>query len=215
MPNYLRKIPIGVLRGTQFGNYIESLNYVDRTLKNFFDLMKSKGKLEKTLFVVFGDHDAMLKMTEKEISLARGVVNLNDVQLTEIQARSFTYNKVPVLIFASDLEGQREIEKIGGQIDIAPTVLHLLGIEPPLSFLGESLLMSKDSAFAVRLGKEVANSSLVYSEVGENNSCSEKVGGAELSERSCAMLRSLGVNQFSNSNTIVLNDLAREISDHP
>ena len=67
--------------------------------------------------------------------------NADDMGTPEEPHTAHTYNPVPVLYLAPDgTDGGYRVRDGGGLADVAPTLLSLLGIEPPGEMTGESLL---------------------------------------------------------------------------
>jgi lipoteichoic acid synthase len=133
----------GDFEDTQLGNYLKSMNYVDMAIKNLFDDLREKNLLEDTIIVIYGDHSGLYQdqrgLLEKLLELDGSNLDWNMIQ------------KVPLWIFnGQDGEG-RTIEKTGGQIDILPTVLDLMGLSHPYA-LGESLLNDKPGYVVKRDG---------------------------------------------------------------
>ena len=122
----------GEFEGTQVGNYLKSMRYVDTAIESLFKELEERGQLENTLIVIYGDHSGLYQdqrgLTEALLGLDGSSIAWNKIQ------------KVPVWIYTgSELEG-RTIEKAGGQIDILPTILDLMGIHHPY-VMGKSLLL--------------------------------------------------------------------------
>jgi phosphoglycerol transferase MdoB-like AlkP superfamily enzyme len=89
-------------------NYIQSIHYTDKVLGEFYNKLKSKGYLENSILIVYGDH--------------QGVHKYYDTYLPDNEG------KLPFIIHIPGINGF-ENDKIGGQVDMMPTLLYLLGIE--------------------------------------------------------------------------------------
>lgn len=130
----------GVFKDTQTGNYLKSMRYVDTAIKNLFDYLREKDLLDDTIIVIYGDHSGLYldqrSLVEKLLKLDGSDLDWNMVQ------------KVPLWIYnGDDLKG-KTIEKTGGQIDILPTILDLMGLSHPY-VLGKSLL-NDNPGYAVK-----------------------------------------------------------------
>ncbi|MBP3762286.1 MAG: sulfatase-like hydrolase/transferase [Bacteroidales bacterium] len=103
--------------------------YSDNALRKFFDAARRQPWFKNTLFVLTADHTNMLQHDESRTSL--GVFS------------------VPILIYdpSGELEAGRR-PGVAQQIDIMPTVLHLLGYGKPYIAFGKDLLAT-DTAWAV------------------------------------------------------------------
>lgn len=107
--------------GTLFGQYLQAVNYVDRVLGEFVEMLKEAGLYDNSVIVVYGDHYALTN-TDYQIS----------AQVSALTGKSYTifdvFN-VPLLIHIPGMGNAEIIETAGGHVDVMPTVLHLLGIE--------------------------------------------------------------------------------------
>lgn len=101
-------------------NYFQTARYADEAIEQFFTYLKESGLYENTMIVMYGDHygisdnhnNAMEQIIGEEVT---PVVNA-DLQ------------RVPLFIHVPGMEGGVN-HTYGGQIDLLPTVLHLLGVE--------------------------------------------------------------------------------------
>ncbi len=122
----------GEYENTQLGNYLKSMRYVDESIEGLFERLESEGVLDETIVVIYGDHSGLYQDQKAPLS---GLLGLSDhyVAWESIQ-------KVPLWIVMPESEETGTISKTGGQVDILPTILDIMGIEHPLT-LGESLLV--------------------------------------------------------------------------
>jgi len=105
---------------TVVNQYFQSANYMDQALEQFCNALKADGLWNKTVLVFYGDHygisenhnEAMTKVLGKEIT---PVVNAK-------------LQQVPLIIRVPGVKGGIQTQ-VGGEIDVRPTVLHLLGID--------------------------------------------------------------------------------------
>ncbi len=103
--------------------YGAEVAYADAALGAFLDKLGAHGLLEKTLLVVVADHGESLG------------------EHGETTHGTFAYNatlSVPWILWAKGLEPARFTPRVR-LVDVAPTVLDLLGIDPPASIDGASL----------------------------------------------------------------------------
>ena len=102
-------------------NYFQTARYADEALKQFFDDLKESGLYDNSVIIMYGDHygispnhnTAMSQVLDKEV---------NDFESAGLQ-------RVPLFIRVPGIEGGTN-HQYGGQIDLLPTLIHLLGIEP-------------------------------------------------------------------------------------
>ena len=118
-------------KGTLFGDYINSVNYVDRALEKFFEEMKKNGLYENTVFLIYGDHFGIPNYNAESALL-----------VGELIGHNYTYIdmfNVPFIIHAPGINYSEEIDVVGGHVDVLPTLLHLLGLENK-----DSIMMGSD-----------------------------------------------------------------------
>jgi len=132
-PEHLKELEIGHWEGTPFGNFLHTMNFFDRALAGFVADLERDGLAGSTMIAIWGDHDAGFDW-RPEISSVMGA--------TFDPAGWYLSQEVPLLIrvpSAPDLRGERPL--VAGHVDVAPTLLALLGIDPaPYAFVGRNLL---------------------------------------------------------------------------
>ena len=99
---------LGVPGEDNDAGYLESIHYTDYHLGKFYEELEEKGELENTAIIVFGDHEGIHKYHES--------------------ALPENNKKVPFFIHIPGMEGM-EVDTIGGQVDMLPTILYMLGAE--------------------------------------------------------------------------------------
>ncbi len=114
-------------KGTLFGDYLNSANYVDSALESFFNEMKKCGLYENSIFVIYGDHFAIPNYNVESANL-----------VAELTGHDFSYMdmfNVPCIIHVPGAENTEKIETVASHVDVLPTLLHLLGIENTTSIM--------------------------------------------------------------------------------
>jgi lipoteichoic acid synthase len=108
------------LTRSQLGDYLLAINYTDYALGVFIDGLKKAGLWENSVLVVYGDHFGLQpnENTAESIYQAIGIKYHPDISRFNI----------PLFIHAPDLQKGEVISQVGGQMDIMPTVVNLLGI---------------------------------------------------------------------------------------
>ena len=131
--------------------YFTTVRYQDEAIKLFFEEVKKTTLYEDSIFVLFGDHYGI----SKSYNDALGDVLGKEITLTD----HVELQKVPLIIHIPGLEG-RVIETVGGQIDLRPTILDLLGISKnseELSFGTNLLSENHDQLVVFRDGSFTTN----------------------------------------------------------
>ncbi|WP_232510172.1 LTA synthase family protein [Paenibacillus crassostreae] len=167
MPKDTQQLNVGEFSDNIFGNYLHAIHYVDEALGQFVQQMKAQGIWDNTILVLYGDHDNSIKdKFYYEQFLGK---NISDLDMKQIM------NQVPLLIHLPDNSQVGEYTDPAGQIDLSPSLLHLLGI-PTDSYhmLGNNLFAEHERQVILRSGA-VINSKLVYipspDGVYENGNC--------------------------------------------
>lgn len=117
------------VESTLVRDYFNSMYFVDRSLKMFFEKIKASSLMEDTLFVIYSDHVA--DINKEEYKSGDNFANNRNLKEPE---------HIPLFIYHQDIEAE-VIEKSGSHTDIAPTILDIMGYQQkPEGFLGVSLL---------------------------------------------------------------------------
>jgi len=134
-PNALSMVPGRLLTRSHPANVVRtfSLRFVDNHIAQIIATLKSQDLFESTLIVIAGDHGIHLKCPE------------------EIGGNLFDESTHVPLIFYNPHIEPRTISEPCGLIDIAPTILDLLGKEPCPEFKGRSLICPLSSDYPVIL----------------------------------------------------------------
>ena len=109
-------------------DYLTVVNYVDNSLKILIEYIQSRPDYNETLIVITGDHEGLANHRKEIISTNK---------YPFVNSREF----VPLLIINSDRVFCND-KNIGGQIDIYPTLLDLMGVYKDYGWkgMGYSLL---------------------------------------------------------------------------
>ena len=125
---------------TIFGRYFQAIHYTDKSIGTFMNKLEKDGILDNTIVVIYGDHEGIHKYNNDNV-LEKQNPNYQEYD---------NYYQVPLLIYSSKLKGE-VVNKQGGQIDIMPTVLSLLGIDYDVykdTAMGNNLL-AKGKGYAI------------------------------------------------------------------
>ncbi|WP_020620089.1 LTA synthase family protein [Paenibacillus daejeonensis] len=120
---------------TLVGDYLTAQHYADYALGQFIEELKRSGLWEKSLVAVYGDHLGlpMYALGEEELDL-----------LHTLLGRPYTYPDMLNIPLVLSLPGQsepRQLEQVGGQVDILPTIANLLGLDVGREiYFGQDLL---------------------------------------------------------------------------
>lgn len=112
------------------GCYLNSLHYADDALGLLIDGLRERRLDENTLWVIFGDHGEAFGQHEGNFGHTLSVYEENVHVPFFIASRGLTTRQV-------------RVQEAASLLDVAPTVLDLLGLALPSSYQGESLLTSR------------------------------------------------------------------------
>ncbi|MBD8067640.1 LTA synthase family protein [Bacillus sp. PS06] len=101
-------------------NYFQTARYADEALKQFFDYLKESGLYDNTMIIMYGDHYGISANHNRAMS------KVLDKEITEFESAGL--QRVPLFIRVPGMEGGK-MHQYGGQIDLLPTLMHLLGID--------------------------------------------------------------------------------------
>ena len=132
------------------GGYFESVRYTDHQIEMFFNKLDEYGLLDNTMIVIYGDHTGVHKYYN------------NDIQNLDFEGNWWKEvdRKIPLIIYSKDMEAE-VIETPGGQVDIMPTVLYLLGIDKEEyinTSMGVNLLNTNRSSTVIDWGNWIKGS---------------------------------------------------------
>lgn len=155
----------------QVGDYLETINYTDRMLGEFFEKLKSADLYDDSLIVVYGDHVPVLsKFTAGSI---------------QYDPEGIQGKEVPLIIkLPNETEGYVYKDK-GTNLDIMPTVLDLTGIKTSNLMFGQSLFATNDKSL------KACSDHLVAFPITDNCSNDLKI----MKSKSATIIR---YNQFKN-----------------
>lgn len=118
---------------TDAGQYLNALHFGDAALGKFLDGLRSRGLETNTLFVLYGDHGEAFGQHEGNYG--------HTLFLYEENVR------VPLLFAAPGAwSTATRVRRTASLIDVAPTMLELLGVDVPPDYQGASLLEPRDRA---------------------------------------------------------------------
>ena len=104
--------------------YFQTNHYADQALEEFFNWLKESGLYENSIIVVYGDHYGISDTRNPAMGELFGIPEDEWTAYHNAQMR-----RIPMLFHIPGEEDGHVIDKYAGQIDLLPTLLHLLGIE--------------------------------------------------------------------------------------
>lgn len=142
-PEHVR-LDVGDLGNTLLGDYLTSVHYFDRAFGAFLEAMQSANLLDDTVIALYGDHHGYLDSPPE----LRGLVDWSG---DPAYGDWLLQKRLPFLVRMPGGGHAGEQAGAGGQLDVAPTLLGLLGIDDRVG-LGRDLTASADRVVAFRAG---------------------------------------------------------------
>lgn len=186
--------------------YFSTVHYADEAIEEFFNYLKEQGLYENSIIVMYGDHYGVSRARAKELAplINMDPENMTDFDYAELQ-------KVPFMIHVPGVEGKK-VDTIGGQVDVLPTVLNLLGIDSEnYTFVGNDLLSPENKDQVVFRNGDVVSDK--YTKIG-SKVYNSKTGDlieklTKKQQNDVDNIELYGRNQLSNSDKILTGDLLR------
>ncbi|MEG9296839.1 LTA synthase family protein [Mangrovibacillus sp. Mu-81] len=177
--------------------YVTTVRYEDDAIKRFFEKLKDQGIYDDSIFVLYGDHYGISEKYEPGVFELLG---MEDTPLNHLQLQ-----QVPLIIHVPGVKG-KTISSIGGEIDIRPTILHLLGKKS-----GENL------SFGHNLFTRVPNHPVIFRDGGfvtekymyKDNICYNRKSGQPVLGNQCNPYKEIARKELGMSDDIIYGDLLR------
>ena len=188
--------------------YFQTANYLDTSLKYFFDYLKETGIYDKSIIVLYGDHYGISNSRNTALAplLGKDPETWSDYDNAMMQ-------RVPYIIHIPGYTQGFIDDTFGGQVDHLPTLLHLLGIDTKgYPQLGQDLLSDQnDNIVPLRTnGYYISPDYTSYGGKTYNTKTGEQI--IEPNADTKAVLdqyKKVAADQLSNSDAIQTGDLLR------
>lgn len=183
-------------------NYFATAHYLDQAVKEFFDYLNKSGLAKNTLVMIYGDHYGLSDKDNKSLAT---LMNRSSDDWTALD--NMNLQRVPFMLHMDGLKGGIQTQ-YGGEIDVLPTLLHLLGINTNKYVLfGQDLMSSKlQQLVAFRNNNFVTNKYTVLGGNGANGSVYDNETGELLTELSPALTKQINQWQAEVDHALSLSD---------
>ena len=188
--------------------YFATANYLDASIKAFFDYLKATGLYENSIIVLYGDHYGISNSRNPDLAPLIG----KDSQ-TWSDFDNAMMQRVPYMIVVPGMTNGGIIDTFGGEIDALPTLEHLLGIEANNYLqVGQDMLSSEHSqVVALRTAGNFITpkytsygGKIYYTETGVEITNPDEVTQKEIDD-----IKAAAAAQLSASDAIQTGDLIR------
>ncbi|MGG5333269.1 LTA synthase family protein [Enterococcus sp. AZ163] len=131
--------PMAATEDKTINGYFATENYLDRSVEEFVNYLKASGLYENSILVFYGDHYGISESRNQSMAglLGKDSQSWNNYDQVQMQ-------KVPLMFHIPGQENGGIRSTYGGQVDVLPTLLHLLGVNSQeYPFLGQDLFSAQ------------------------------------------------------------------------
>ncbi|MGM0899000.1 MAG: LTA synthase family protein [Bacillota bacterium] len=178
-------------------NYYHTVHYVDGAVEMLVDELKTEDMWDDSLVIFYGDHDSGLTGEGQEMATQLGA----DTPTEQFEL----FRTVPLWIKPPNLVEGDTVETAGGQIDLAPTVLELAGIDQRF-MLGTSLLSNTERLIVFRDGSFRKGDLYFKPDLTTSpgsGECYSIESGEKIEKQSCEPYIAQALNQLRVSDTVI------------
>ncbi|HEY4622909.1 MAG TPA: LTA synthase family protein, partial [Solibacillus sp.] len=179
--------------------YFQTVRYLDESVKVFFEDLKEQGLYENSIIVMYGDHYGISENHNKAMAQYLGKEEITPYDSALLQS-------VPLFIHIPGSNDGQVMEAVSGQLDLRPTLLHLLGIDTSKDMqLGADLFSEEHEDFVIfRDGRFITDKVVYAGEV-----CYDRETGVEVDIAGCQPYIERATKELGYSDQIINGDLLR------
>lgn len=213
LPESVQKLDVGPYKDTMFGDYLQSMHYVDEAVGEMVADLKQRGLWDKTIWVFYGDHDNSIGETEPLSWLLGHPISKLD--MLEMK------NQVPLFIHLPDGAQSGAYDTVAGQLDVAPTLLHWLGIDSADAHMMGHNLVLPDRRLVVLRNGSYTNGSIFYvpsaDGLFEHGTCFDYAAREKTDVARCQPYEAEAKRRLTVSDHVITHNLIKRFrqSSHP
>ena len=178
--------------------FFQTTRYLDEAVKELFDELKASGLYENSIIVMYGDHYGISENHNEAMAqyLGKEITPYESAQL----------QRVPFFVHIPGSGKGHVNEEIGGQVDMRPTILNLMGVEADNDMqFGSDLFSEEHEETAIFRDGRYVTKDYVYA----GNTCYENGTGEEIDPVLCAPYTEQAQAELEFSEQIIIGDLLR------
>lgn len=192
--------------------YFATANYLDSSIKSFFDYLKATGLYENSIIILYGDHYGISNSRNPDLAPL-----LNKDPQTWSDFDNAMLQRIPYMIIIPGMTNGGIWDTFGGEIDALPTLEHLLGIKPDNYIQVGQDLLSPDNSQIVALrtaGSFITpkytsyGGKLYFTETGE-----EITNPDETTQEEIEKIKEVVAAQLAASDAVQTGDLLRFLNN--
>ena len=178
--------------------YFPTVRYTDEALKHFVTRLKEEGLYDNSIIIIYGDHYGISENHNAAMAQFLGKETLTPFDTMQLQ-------RVPLIIHIPGQQG-KVISKVSGQIDVKPTLLHLLGVKTNNSIeFGTDLFETNDEPLVVMRDGSFVTNDYMYTK----NVCYNKKTGEPTDINICQPYIEKAKTELNYSDKLIYGDLLR------
>ncbi|WP_270654163.1 LTA synthase family protein [Streptococcus gordonii] len=116
--------PLAKTKDETINGYFATANYLDSSVKSLFDYLKKSGLYDNSIIVLYGDHFGISQTRNPNLAPLVGKTSE-----TWSNYDNAMMQRVPYMVVIPGMDKGKIIDTYGGQVDMLPTLEHLLGID--------------------------------------------------------------------------------------
>lgn len=178
--------------------YFQTVRYMDESIKIFFEDLKKSGLYDDSIIIMYGDHYGISENHNKAMGMYLDK-EITPVDTVELQ-------KVPMFVHIPGYGKGEATDELAGQLDLRPTILHLLGIDTKEDMqMGSDVFSPDHEPFVIfRDGRFVTKDNIYTQEV-----CYDIKTGEIDESGACETYNERATTELDYSDMIINGDLLR------
>ncbi|MFC6169182.1 LTA synthase family protein [Loigolactobacillus jiayinensis] len=184
-------------------SYVQTARYLDESVGEFMSWLKKTGLEKNSMVVLYGDHYGISNNHKPAIAKLLGKKKVTNYDLANFQ-------KVPFMIHMPGLKGGIK-HTYGGEIDVLPTLLNLLGIKDSdtIQFGSDLLATNRKQTVAFRNGDFTSPTYTKYNGVYYDSNGKQLKKLTTTEKTSIDDMQNYVTNTLSASDKVINGDLLR------
>lgn len=188
-------------------NYFPTVRYMDEAIEQFFIELKLAGLYDNSIIVIMGDHDGISANHNKAMAQFLDKEAIDPCDYFQLQ-------RVPLFIHIPGFSDGEVIDTVSGQIDLKPTLLHLVGVDTSHDlYFGNDLFSPNRKGYIIQRNGDFVTDDYIYT----NDTCYERETGEIVGEESALKEEETPCDEFIErvelelhySDQIIYGDLFR------
>lgn len=197
---------------TTLNNYFPTVRYLDEAIEQFFTELKQSGLYYNSVIIIMGDHYGISANHYQAMSEYLDIEEITPYDHIQLQ-------RVPFFIHVPGSGNGKVMSQVAGQIDVKPTILHMLGIETnnDIYFGNDLFYRERKGYIAFRNGDFVSDDYIYTGGVCYNRQTGEQLEELydnrntdnDQTDTACDSIKDKVDRELEYSDTIIYGDLFR------